>query len=278
MKRQTTKILGISVDTASKTELIASLDEMIIEKKPSLICTPNAEFIIKAQRDEEFAKILNDKSALNLPDGIGLLWASTVLAWKTPQNILEKSAFIIRWFFSLFLIPLFPHLLTRVIPEKISGSDFVWDLARFSASKNLRLFLLGGAPTVAERAALTLQTEIIGLRVAGISSGTPAETNKILEAIKKSRADILLVCFGAPKQEKWLAENLVKTGCKIGVGLGGTFDFLAGTRQRAPKFIQKIGLEWLFRLIWEPTRFRRQLAIPELIWRVLMTKIMNHEV
>lgn len=274
--RQTFPVLGIKIDNLTYTEAVQRLGGLMEKKSQSIITTPNAEFIITAQKDEIFKKILNDEASLNLPDGYGLLWAGKFLSVKLPtEKWLKIPLAVIIWLFSLVFLPLFVRLKKEPLPERISGSDFIWDIAKFATENNHKLFLLGGAPTVAERTALKLQTDIYGLRIGGVHSGRAEDFNDIQEAINKSRAEILLVSFGAPKQEKWLSQHLKKTCCKIGVGLGGTFDVIAGTQQRAPKWMQNLGLEWLHRLVQEPTRFKRQLAIPKLMWLVLLEKIKN---
>lgn len=273
MKRQSFEILGTKIDTLTNKEAVSRFSELLEMKSPSLVCTPNPEFLITALGDKKFADILNINSRLNIPDGIGLLWAGKFLSLRTPKNALAKPIVFIQWLTSILIIPIFPNFFRSPIPEKISGSDFVWDIARIAAQRKVKLFLLGGAATVPERAALKLQTDIPDLRIAGVHSGTPNETEEIISAVNNSKAEILLVCFGAPKQEKWLADNLARTSCKIGVGLGGTFDFIAGERTRAPKLMQKLGLEWLYRLLTEPKRIKRQFAIPKFLWLILKEKM-----
>ncbi|MFA7254203.1 MAG: WecB/TagA/CpsF family glycosyltransferase [Patescibacteria group bacterium] len=274
MKRETVKILGIKLDSITTAEAVSKLGEFMDSGKPNLLTTPNTEFLIAAQSDLEFMDLLNNKSKLNLPDSYGVIWAAKFLSMKTVKIPLIREIIIIfEWLLSVFLLPIFARSYLGPLKEKISGSDFIWDISRFAAKNKFKIFLLGGAPTVAERVALRLQTDIYGLKIAGVNSGTPKESEEIIAAINKSRADMILVAFGAPKQEKWLAANLKRTCCKIGIGLGGSFDFIAGTRQRAPRWMQKTGLEWLFRLAVEPSRIKRQFSIPKLMWLVLKEKL-----
>lgn len=276
MFRKTVDILGIKIDIATKEEIINRLDILMKQKSKSMIATVNSEFVVRAQNDKDFAKILNDESKINIADGAGILWSARFLTLnKITVGWLNCLFLPLSWFFSLVTIVLYPKYILDPIPEKISGSDFIWDIARFAANNKYKIFLAGGAPTVAERTALQLQTSIPDLRVAGVHSGSSEDVKDILATVNRSHADILLVAYGAPKQEKWLRQNLKKTCCKLGIGLGGTFDFIAGTRMRSPKIIQKVGLEWLFRLIQEPKRFKRQLAIPRLIWLTLKKRLSN---
>ncbi|MFA4996276.1 MAG: WecB/TagA/CpsF family glycosyltransferase [Patescibacteria group bacterium] len=268
------KILDIKIDNFKSDQVTEKLDTFILQKKPVLICTPNTEFIVSAQEDGYFKEILNDTSSLNLPDGFGLLWAARFNTLPTPEiSFIREATIIIEWILSILLIPLLPSFFKNPLEERVTGADFTRKIAKFAANNKLRMFLLGGAPTVAERTALQLQTEIPGLKISGVYSGKAEETNQMLEAINKSRTDILLVAFGAPKQEKWLAENLNKTKCKIGIGVGGSFDFIAGVKKRAPKWMQKSGLEWLYRLIKEPIRIKRQMALPKFLWLILINRL-----
>ncbi|OQA04611.1 MAG: putative N-acetylmannosaminyltransferase [bacterium ADurb.Bin400] len=273
------EILGIKLHPVTHEEALLKLKEFSVKEGSYLVCTPNVEFVVKAQKDSEFYDILNNYSALNLVDGVGLLWASRFLAYKSPTKpVFHEIITTIQWILSLSLLPLILKYTEGPIPEKISGSDFILSVCRFAADNKLKVFLLGGAPTVAERTALHLQTDIFNLRIAGVHSGTPKETRQIIDVIKKSKADILLVAFGAPKQEKWLRQNLEKTGCKIGIGLGGSFDFIAGVRKRAPLWVRRAGFEWLYRLIQEPKRFYRQLALPKFALTVLVAKLTHRPI
>lgn len=265
------KILGVAIDPLTKEEAVNRLSNFLLMSKPSIITTPNTEFIIKAQTDSEFRDLLN-KSDLNICDSFGLLWAARFQTKRYPKNFFKYPLCFIYWLISIVMIPIFPKYYKQPIPERISGSDFIWDISRFAAENKLRIFLLGGAPTVAERTALKLQTEINDLRVCGVHSGDISETDQMIEAINKAKADIVLVCFGAPKQEVWLHQNLKKTSAKFGAGLGGSFDFIAGVKKRAPKWMQRSGLEWLYRLILEPKRVIRMLAIPKLMMLMFISK------
>ncbi|HOX41426.1 MAG TPA: WecB/TagA/CpsF family glycosyltransferase [bacterium] len=270
----TTEILGIKISTLTLAKTEQAFFDFMKEGGKSLLATPNVEFIMKAQKDKGFKKILNEKSRLNLPDGFGMLWAARFLSLSAPGSAgIKQIIILLQWLGSIILIPFAPGFFKKPIPEKISGADFVWNIAKIAAKNKYRIFLLGGAPTVAERAALKLQTDIIDLRIAGVHSGTPEQSREIVEAVNRSKADILLVAFGAPKQEKWLAQYLDRTCAKVGIGVGGTFNFIAGTKQRAPKWMRESGLEWFHRLIIEPSRIRRQLAIPKFMWLVLLDKV-----
>jgi len=234
-------ILGVPIHDVTTEETLTLIDQFVRDAVPRQICTVNPEFIMLAQKDKEFKQIL-DRSALNLPDGIGVLWAAKRLG--------------------------------HPVRERVAGSDLVGLIANRAQTTGWRIFLLGAAEGVAEQAAIKLrarypQTNIVGT-VAG--SPRPEDEAKIAAQIRSSGANVLLVAYGAPKQDKWIARNLEHTGVPVAMGIGGSLDFIVGTQKRAPRWMQRVGLEWLYRLIREPWRWRRQLALPKFVWAVLRTK------
>ena len=275
-----TNLLGINLDSVPKNEAILRINHFFDKKTESLITTTNLEFIILARYDEEFKNIINKKASLNLIDGSGVVWGiGLTKSWKPKTAVLKEVYVTLQWLLSIIFMPISLIFFKKSV-EKVSGSDFALDIARFSAKKNKRLFLLGYRlgfdPNAVHNASLKLLTDIYNLKIVGAHSGTDSitEEKEIIEMIKKSAADILMVCFGSPRQEKWLARNLKKTGCKIGIGLGGTFDFISGVQKRSPKIIRDLGFEWLYRLFANPSRFRRQLnTIPKFLFLVLMARL-----
>lgn len=274
------KFLGVNFDIITKHEALEKIDRFFQKNGESLITTTNVELLMNSTQDDDFRGILSNKSSLNLIDGSGIVWGIGLMhSWK-PNIIIIKQIYItIQWFISILLMPLSLLIFKKVVPSKISGSDFAWDLARYAARKNKNLFLLGYKhgidPDSARKASLKLITDIYNLKIVGTHSGTDSitEESKTINLIKNSSADILMVGFGSPKQEKWLARNLKKTNSKIGIGLGGTFDFIAGIQKRSPKWAQALGFEWLFRLFQNPRRINRQInTIPSYLFKVLLEK------
>lgn len=267
-------ILGVKISPLSQSEAIEKIDQLCQASSVSVITTVNTEFIVTATKDRAFRDILNKKSKISLPDGGGLLWAAKFMNLKlSKSNFWRPIKIIGQWISTIILIPIYPRYFRGLLPERVAGADLIVAISKMAATKNYRVFLLGGAPTVAERAALKLQTDIYNLKISGVSSENPDKAQEIAEMVRKSKAEILLVAYGSPKQEKWLAENLPKTGAKVGIGVGGSFDFLAGTQRRAPKWMQKRNLEWLFRLISSPSRLKRQMALPKFLWLNLREKL-----
>lgn len=236
------QILGVPVHEVSKAETLALMRSFMAEPRLHQAATVNPEFVMAAQRDPAFRAVLQDAD-LCLADGVGILLAARRYG--------------------------------RRLPERVPGSELVYCLAEAAAQAGWRLFLLGAAPGVAEEAAAVLQARYPGLIIAGTYSGSPdpAENAAIVQRINDSRADILYVAYGAPRQDKWIARNreTLKT-VRLAMGVGGALDFITGRAVRAPEWMQKLGLEWLHRLYREPWRWRRMLALPRFAWRVFTSR------
>ncbi len=230
--------MGVKIHDVTMDETVAYIARWIREGTPHQIATVNPEFLMRARRDRAFRAALNE-AALCAPDGIGVLWAA------------RRHGVRLR--------------------ERVAGSDLVPHLSAIAAQRGWRIFYLGAAPGVAERAAAKLAARHPDLQVAGCYAGSPApaEEDRIVRLVRESQSDILFVAYGAPKQDLWLARNLGRTGAAIGIGVGGAFDFLVGKSRRAPCWVQRIGLEWAYRLAREPWRWRRQLVLPQFAWLVL---------
>jgi N-acetylglucosaminyldiphosphoundecaprenol N-acetyl-beta-D-mannosaminyltransferase len=234
-------ILGVRVDAVTFDQVLASIEAFIVEGRPRQVVTVNPEFVMAAQSDAEFRHIINT-SALALPDGIGIWWAS--------------------------------RRLDRPLPERIPGVDLVERLAELSAQRGYRLFFLGAMPGVADRAVEVLRGRYPGLAVAGTRGGSPRVEDEAanVACVQAAHPDILLVAYGAPAQDRWIARHMSRLGVAVCIGVGGSFDYIAGVRPRAPRWIRRLGLEWLHRLITQPWRWRRMLALPRFAWRVFWSR------
>lgn len=230
-------------------ETLAQINDLLSSGHQNFFCTPNPEIILAAQKDAEYKKILNE-AAIQTADGIGLLWAAEYLQSKKDGREVLKS-----------LLKIFtPGKCKSVIPERVTGVELTRELCQLSAKLGKKIFLLGAGAGIAEKAKKQLEQQQPNCKIAGTFSGTPLpkDEEKIIDMINKSGAEILLVAYGAPAQEKWIARNLAKMPhVKLAGGIGGTFDFLAGNKKRAPQWMQNTGLEWLYRLIIEPRRWKR---------------------
>lgn len=223
------KILGVKLDNLKLKNVLKQVDNFLNSKSQHYIVTTNPEFLIQANKDQEFKKILNN-SDLSLADGFGILLAGLV-----------KGKFI----------------------NRISGADLMMDICKVAEQKNSSVFLLGSSGNIAESAAKNLKSKFTDLNIVGAERGldkssTKEEEMELVKRINKTKPEIIFVAFGAPKQEKWINENMAKiSSLRLAMGVGGTFDYIAGKTKRAPKIWRSMGLEWLWRVILQPFRIFR---------------------
>ncbi len=231
------QILGVRVDNVTTETALTQIQALLRENSLHQVATVNPEFVVLAQTDPEFRGVLN-ASALNLPDGVGLLWAARQLG----QPLLQR----------------------------VTGQEMVDRISALAAECHWRIFMLGAREGVAEKASAELARRYPPLRIVGCFAGSPAlaQEAEIVERVNASNADILFVAYGPPKQEMWIARNARRLRISLAMGVGGTFDTLAGIVPRAPPWVQRAGFEWTYRLVREPRRLRRQLAIPYFMWLV----------
>lgn len=241
---KSTKILGVKIDKVRFVEAVEKAKQLIKSGNKSYIVTPNPEIIVAAQKDNEFKNILN-KSSLSIADGMGLVWLS--------------------------------KLFRNGIPERVTGIDLLEALMEEAEKNNFSVFLLGGNQGVAEKAAQSLKSRYPDLKIVGTFAGSGGKEGdrEVLRKIGQSQIDILAVGYGPVKQEKWIDRNLQKLNVKLAIGVGGSLDFISGYKKRAPVWIQKAGFEWLFRLILEPWRWKRQLALPGFVCLFLVEKLVK---
>ena len=222
-------VLGVAFDNVTMDEALDRAEALLEQEGPHLVVTPNPEIVQRADRDAEFAEILS-KADLVIPDGVGIVYAAKILG--------------------------------RPLKGRVPGIDFAAGLMERMAKAGRRLFLLGAAPGVAQLAAVNLQAAYPGLVVCGTHDGYFQEDGPVIEAIREAHADVVFVCLGFPKQEKWIAAHGAATGARLLIGLGGSLDVFAGKVERAPEQFQKLGLEWLYRLMKQPSRIGRMAKLP----------------
>lgn len=233
-------VMGLQFDNVTMDEALARADAFLSGDKTVCVVTPNAEIAYEALHDASLRKLLNSAD-LMLPDGAGVVLASKLL--KTP------------------------------LKEKVAGVDFAAGLLRLLAKNQQSVFLLGAKPGVAETAAEKMVQMTLGLRIAGLHDGYFTDEAPIIAQINESGADVLFVCLGSPKQELFMQRYRQALGVKIMIGLGGSLDAFAGTVKRAPQWMIRMNLEWLYRLIKEPKRFGRMLRLPKYLFAVMKTRI-----
>lgn len=222
-------VLGVLFHSLSLDEAVESGVMLSGQEGFHYVVTPNPEFILTAKKNEAFRRVLN-QADLTIPDGIGVIYAAKLLG--TP------------------------------LKSKVPGIEFAQRLMGELAQNGRKLYLLGAKPGVAEQAAENLQQRYPGLCICGTHDGYFQDDRPVVDSIKASDADVLFVCLGAPRQELWMAQYGPEAGVKLAVGLGGSLDVFAGTAERAPETWQKLGLEWLYRLVKEPKRIRRMIRLP----------------
>lgn len=234
-------LLGVPVHRVTMAGTIDLVCGYMAGSRLHQIATVNPEFVMKAQEDAHFLQVLQ-QADLCIPDGIGLLYAARRYGKR--------------------------------LSERVPGSELVYHLAEAASVNGWRLFLLGAQPGVAEEAAVVLCGLYPGLQIAGAYAGSPdpAEDEAIVARVNASGAGLLYVAYGAPRQDKWIARNRHRLETvRVAIGVGGALDFIAGTAIRAPLWVRRLNLEWLYRLLREPWRWRRMLALPRFAWRVLWT-------
>lgn len=235
-----TDILGVGIDDLTLDEAVQAGLALLDEPMAHYVVTPNPEFILAAKKDADFRAVLNNAD-LALADGVGVTYAAKILG--------------------------------RPLKGRVPGIDFAQGLMTHIARSGQRLFLLGAKPGVAEQAAENLKKARPGLVVCGVNDGYSQDDGPVVEKIRAAGADVVFVCLGAPKQEKWMAANGPATGARLLIGLGGCLDVFAGNVQRAPEKWQKLGLEWLYRLMKEPKRIGRMAKLPLVLVDALGARI-----
>lgn len=236
------KVLGIKVNTENYDELIEEIFGRIERKEKSLIVAINPEKIIKAKEDPALKKLLNE-AEIQIPDGIGVILASKI----------QKGQ----------------------ITSRVTGVDMMMRLCAEAAKRGKAVFLYGGKPGVADKASEKLKELYPEINIAGTQHGYEKDNDKIIAKINEAKPDILFVAMGSPKQENWINANRDNLYPTIYQGVGGSFDVLAGNVKRAPEAFQKVGLEWFYRLMKEPKRIKRQMALPLFLLEVARSKKVN---
>lgn len=230
-------ILGVDVDAVTMAEAVDVVRRAMDMRAGVMVATANAEMLMRATHDEELRRILN-ASALVVPDGAGTVWAARHLG--------------------------------HAMPERVAGYDLAQELLRCAPAEGRRVYFFGSAPGVAEKAKAKAEQLYPGIEIVGVRNGffSPADNAAIIAEIRAARPDLLLVALGVPKQEKWIAAHLAELDVPVAIGVGGTLDVMAGVMKRAPHWMQKAKLEWLFRGLMQPKRAGRLLALPKFVLKV----------
>ena len=232
-------ILGVDVSITSYEKLKKNIELDIKNNKQKMIIAINPEKVLKAKKDDELKKMLNSADYA-IPDGIGIIYASKIKHGN--------------------------------IKSRITGIDCMEMLCKLAQEKNYKIFMYGAKKEVIKEAKNNLEKKYKGIKIVGTIDGYEKDNDKIVEKINKCRPNIIFVALGSPKQENWIKENMKKLNCNIFQGVGGSFDVFSGNIKRAPEWMQKCGLEWLYRLIKEPKRIFRQLNLIKFMFLVIFSR------
>ena len=234
------KILGVPVDMVNRQQAMDIFRESFEKPGLTMVVTPNSEIVQNASKDPELCSLIGS-AALIIPDGIGLVYASKIIG--------------------------------KPLAERVTGIDFLESIIGYLSENGKSIYFFGSKPGVAEAAAAKIKEKYPALMVAGTHNGyfSPEEEPEIVSEINESGADFLCVALGAPKQERFIHDHRSQLKPAGAIGVGGSLDVWAGTLKRAPEFYRKHGLEWLYRFIQQPSRYKRMLALPVFMIRVIIS-------
>ncbi len=233
-------VLGVDFDNMTKREAVEYSMRIFDTDISGYVVTPNPEIVMMCREDERLANAVRE-AALVIPDGIGIIYGAKILK--------------------------------RPLKERVPGVDYISGMFSEMAKKEMSVFLLGSKPGIAEKAGENIAAKYRGLKICGTADGYFKDDAPVIRQINAAKPDLLLVCLGAPKQEYWMRDNFEKLNVKLMAGLGGSLDVFAGAVKRAPKGWQKLGLEWLYRLLREPRRITRMIKLPFFLLAVLRQRI-----
>lgn len=242
--RKSIELLGVRIDDVDMAASLEAIDGFIRSRTPHIVATCDASCVVIAQTDRELRDIVNSADLVT-PDSIGILWAA--------------------------------RLNGMALAERVSGCDMLVLLCERASCSGHRIFLLGAAPGVADAAADNLRQRYPGLNIVGTQHGyfKPEETESVLDAIRNAQPDLLFVAFGIPMQEKWIRRHMESLGVPVCMGIGGSLDVLSGKVKRAPRWMQRHGLEWVYRLASNPKKIGKVMTLPVFVFMVLRAKIMG---
>jgi N-acetylglucosaminyldiphosphoundecaprenol N-acetyl-beta-D-mannosaminyltransferase len=268
---ETVELLGLRFHNLTRAEAAKAIAGLAGSGHRAYVVKPYSEFMPRAVHDARVREVLAG-AALCLPDGIGILWAAHYLSlrggslralWQLPL--------------SLASLALNPAVVRHPLRENMAGVDLTWAMLAELETARASVFLLGGTVEESHRARKRIEARFPRLRIAGARPGyfktSRAENDTVVAEIKAAAPQALLVAMGFPLQERWIADNLSQLNVNVAIAEGGSFSFISGTTRRAPGWMRRAGLEWLFRLLRQPSRLRRQLALPVFVWLVLRERL-----
>ena len=237
MKKE--QYLGVNVITLNYDEIIEDIKKRMEEGLTSTIIAVNPEKVMTAGKDEQIKTLIND-ATYQIPDGVGILMAS--------------------------------RLKGGAIRSRVTGVDMMDRLLEFAHDEGKKVFMYGAKEEVIATAKAKIEEKYPSIRITGYSNGFTKDQDELVRKINESGAEIIFVALGSPRQELWIRDHMKDLNVKVYQGVGGSFDVFAGNVKRAPSFFRKAGLEWFYRLITDPKRFKRQLALPKFLLKIITKK------
>jgi N-acetylglucosaminyldiphosphoundecaprenol N-acetyl-beta-D-mannosaminyltransferase len=267
----TVEVLGVRFHNLTRAEAARAIADLAKSPGPSYVVKPYSEFMPRAVRDPLIRDTLNG-AALGLPDGVGILWAAHYLSLRGGSlHALCQLPL------SLASLAISPKAVRRPLKENMAGVDLTWEMLSQLDAIEAAVYLLGGTRDELRGAREHIEDSFQRLRIVGAHTGhfntRGTENETVVAEINSAAPNILLVAMGFPLQERWIAENLPRLTVNVAVAEGGSFSFISGATRRAPAWMRRSGLEWLFRLLRQPWRIRRQLALPLFVWLVLRQRL-----
>jgi N-acetylglucosaminyldiphosphoundecaprenol N-acetyl-beta-D-mannosaminyltransferase len=265
------EVLGVRFQRLTRKQAADEIARLSKDEGKGYVVKPYSEFMPRAARDERLMGILNAAS-VRVADGMGILWAAHYLS-------LSGGAIraLVQMPLSLLSMVVRPSVMRKALPEPMAGVDLTWEMLASLENAGASVFLLGGSRSEAEGARAVISARLPELRIVGTRHGhfntNSNENEEVITEINAAAPDALLVAMGFPRQELWIARNLERLNVHAAVAEGGSFTFIAGAVPRAPQWMRRSGLEWLFRLLSQPGRLRRQLALPLFVWLVLRERL-----
>jgi N-acetylglucosaminyldiphosphoundecaprenol N-acetyl-beta-D-mannosaminyltransferase len=237
----TIKILGVPFIKTTRQQFVQALEKHVENEEKAFVVTANPEIVMKVQEDEEFKHMI-DRATYITADGIGVVKAASLLGER--------------------------------LPERVTGYETMMDLLSLSNKKDLSIYLLGAQEETIKKTVHNINKDFPNVKIAGYHHGFfDWNSEEIPNEIKKTEPDFIFVALGVPRQEKWISENMYKFRKGVFMGIGGSFDVIAGTVQRAPQIWQKANLEWAYRILKQPERLGRAMSLPKFALRVIKERV-----
>lgn len=268
------EVLGVRFHNLSRSEAARAIADLALADGKAYVVKPYSEYMPRAARDARIREILNG-AGLCLADGIGILWAAhyLALAGGSLRALAQLPV-------SLATVVLNPRAVRRPLKENMAGVDLTWEMLARLDEAGSRVFLLGGTQNEVRGTRERIGARLPNLRVVGAHHGyfdvSGEESAQVLRAINEAETDVVLVAMGVPRQEEWIAANMPRLRVNVAISEGGSFSFISGAVARPPRWLRPLGLVWLYRLLRQPWRIRRQMVIPLFIWLVVKERLRSH--